>query len=66
LPEAIDFLVNLIEREEREADVAIEALARLSPSPDLRARLEQAVSETGSQRLQKALREHLPPDPAHE
>ncbi len=66
LPEAIDFLVNLIEREEREADVAIEALARLSPSPDLRARLEQAVGETGSQRLQKALREHLPPDPAHE
>jgi hypothetical protein len=61
LPEAADFLIAIIEREEREADRVIEALARMAPSPELRARIEQAVAETGSQRLQKALREHLPP-----
>ncbi len=60
LPEAIDFLVGIIEREEREAPVAIEALGRVATGEELRKRIELAVEETGSQRLLKALHEHLP------
>ncbi len=60
LPTATDFLLGMIEREEREAPAAIEALARLAPGAELRERLETAVQETGSSRLLKALREHLP------
>lgn len=61
LPEAIDFLVGMIEREEREAPAAIEALARVATGDELRTRIESAVEETGSQRLVKAIREYLPP-----
>jgi HEAT repeat protein len=60
LPEANDFLIGLIEREEREAPRAIEALSRAATSDDVRARLEHAVEATGSPRLLKALRESLP------
>jgi hypothetical protein len=59
LPEAIDFLIGMIEREEREAPLAIEALARIATGEELRARLEKAVEGTGSPRLEKALREHI-------
>jgi HEAT repeat protein len=60
LPEAIDFLIGMIEREEREAPAVIEALSRVATGEALRLRVESAVEETGSQRLLKALREHLP------
>jgi hypothetical protein len=59
LPEAVDFLIGLIEREEREAARAIEALGRAATSDELRARLERAVETTGSPKLLKALREQL-------
>jgi hypothetical protein len=57
LPEAIDFLLGMIEREEREAPAAIEALSRVAGGEELKARLERAVETTGSERLEKALRE---------
>ena len=60
LPEATDFLLGIIEREEREAPSVIEAFGRVAPSEELRARIAQAVQGTGSPRLQKALQEHLP------
>jgi hypothetical protein len=60
LPEAIDFLVSLIERDGREASAAIEAIGRLRPSAELRARIQQAVDQVGSPRLLQALRQHLP------
>lgn len=60
LPEAIDFLVSLIERDGREASAAIEAIGRLGPSAELRARIQQAVDQVGSPRLLQALRQHLP------
>jgi hypothetical protein len=56
LPEAIDFLLGMIEREEREAPAAIEALSRVASGEELKARLERTVAATGSQRLEKALR----------
>jgi len=60
LPEAIDFLIDLIERDAREAAGAIEALSRAATSEDVRARLIGVVEATGSPRLMKALRESLP------
>jgi hypothetical protein len=56
LPEAIDFLLGMIEREEREAPAAIEALSRVANGEELQARLERAAGATGSERLEKALR----------
>jgi hypothetical protein len=50
----------MIERDDREAPAAIEALARLVPNDQLILRIEQAVQGTDSFRLKKALREHLP------
>jgi HEAT repeat protein len=61
LPEGVDFLIGLIEREAREAEMAIEALAQAAPGEELRARIAKAVEGTGSPRLKKALEEDLPP-----
>ena len=61
LPEATSFLLAIIEREEREAPACIEAFARIAPSAELRARIEQAVQAIGSPRLQKSFDELLPP-----
>jgi hypothetical protein len=61
LPEAMDFLVGLIEREEREAPRAIEALSRVATGEDVRTRLLQAVEATGSPRLLQTLRDSLQP-----
>ena len=47
----------MIEREEREAPAAIEALSRVASGEELKVRLESAVTATGSVRLAKALRE---------
>lgn len=60
LPAGIDFLLGAIERETREAPLAIEALARLEPGEELRARIADVVQQTGSPRLLKALEEHIP------
>jgi hypothetical protein len=61
LPEAIDFLLGFITRDAREALVAIEAIGRIAPNAELRARVESAVTEAGSPRLQQAFRLHFPP-----
>jgi hypothetical protein len=60
LPEAADFLVALIARDAREAPAAIEAIGRTAPNAELRARVEKAVEQAGSPRLQQAFRQHLP------
>lgn len=59
-PEAVNFLLALIERDAREAAAAIEAIGRIAPNPELRARVAQAVGQAGSPRLEQALRQHLP------
>jgi HEAT repeat protein len=63
LPEAMDYLLAIIERDERDAPAAIEAIGRTAPSPEQRVRVEQAVRKTGSQRLEQAFRQHLPAPP---
>lgn len=63
LPEAMDYLIALIVRDVREAPSTIEAIGRIAPSAELRARVWQAVEQTGSQRLGQAFRQHLPAVP---
>jgi hypothetical protein len=63
LPEALDFLIAFIERDTRDAPAAIEAIGRIAPNAELRARVEQAVEQADSARLRQALRQHLPPIP---
>ncbi len=60
LPEAMEFLLTLIAQDAREASVAIEAIGRTAPNAELRARVEKAVEQAGSPRLQQAFRQHLP------
>lgn len=57
LPKAINYLMGLIESEDHDAPLAIEALMKSSPGAELRARLRQAIEETGSTRLKKAYAE---------
>ncbi|MGA9668977.1 MAG: HEAT repeat domain-containing protein [Terracidiphilus sp.] len=59
LPEAMDFLISLIERDSTEAAAAIEAIGRVAPSVETRSRVGQAVEQVDSPRLRKAFREHL-------
>jgi hypothetical protein len=61
MTEAMDFLIGLIEGEAREAAGAIEAIGQIAPSEELRARVQRAVEQTGSPRLEAAFRQHLPP-----
>jgi hypothetical protein len=59
LPRAIDYLIDLIEREDREAAGAIEALGKLSPGPELFARITSTLESVGSPRLAKVRREQI-------
>ncbi|MFZ1083455.1 MAG: HEAT repeat domain-containing protein [Terracidiphilus sp.] len=61
LPDAMDFLLALIEGDTRQAPVAIEAIGRIAPNDALRAHIQQAVAQTGNPRLEQAFRQHLPP-----
>jgi hypothetical protein len=59
LPEAMDYLTGMIERDERRAAAAIEAVGRAGPSEETRTRVEAAVRKAGNPRLEQAMREHL-------
>jgi hypothetical protein len=64
LPAAIEYLISLIEREDREAPIAIEALAKIASNSGIRERLIRTVEDVGSPRLTKALHDHLLSNPA--
>ncbi len=53
--EAFDFLLEMVREESRFATEAIPAIWNAVPSLEVRARLEAAVRETGSERLLRAL-----------
>jgi hypothetical protein len=63
LPQAFDYLMAIIARDSRDAPAAIEAIGRGAPSAELIARVQQAVREIGSSRLEQAMRQHLPATP---
>ena len=52
LPEAVDFLLALIEGDTRQASAAIEAIGRIAPNDELRSRVQKAVEQAGSPRLE--------------
>ncbi len=60
LPEAVDYLIAIIERDDRDGPQAIEAIGRTAPNAELRARVQQAVEQTASERLAQAFHQHLP------
>jgi HEAT repeat protein len=64
LPEATDHLIAVIVRNAREASAAIEAIGRMAPSAELRARIEAAVEQSDSLKLKQALHKFLPNTPA--
>jgi hypothetical protein len=59
LTRGVDYLLGLIETEDRDAGKAIEALARFSSSHEVLERLSTAVEAAGSPRLRKVLGESL-------
>jgi hypothetical protein len=59
LAEAFDFLIRQVEGDSRHAVAAVEALGRIGSSPELRARIEEAVDGTGSERLRDVFQEHF-------
>lgn len=59
LSEGLDYIIGMIERDERRAAAAIEAIGRAGPSDETRARIETAVRKSGNPRLEQAMREHL-------
>lgn len=59
LPEAFDFLIREVERDSRHAQAALEALGRIAPSAEVRARIGKAVEGTGSERLRSTFQEHF-------
>jgi HEAT repeat protein len=63
LPEAMDFLLAKIAGDNPDAADAIEAIARIAPNDELRARITEAVEQADSMRLRTALRKHLPAVP---
>ena len=59
LKDAINYLIGLIEADDREASMAIESLARSGPSDEVRVLVGQAVERAGNPRLRKAFDEHF-------
>jgi HEAT repeat protein len=60
LPEAMEYLIAIIERDEHEAPAVIEAIGRTAPNAEARARVQRAVEKMGNERLGQAFRQHLP------
>lgn len=64
LPEAMDFLLAVIEKDPRQAPSALEAISRVHNSPEVRARVEQSVIRARSERVLLAFRQYFPaPEP---
>jgi HEAT repeat protein len=60
LPEAMDFLLGVIERDFRQAPSALEAISRVHNSPEVRVRVGQSVAKSKSERVQAAFLQYFP------
>jgi HEAT repeat protein len=60
LPEGMDFLLGVIEKDARLAASALEAISRVHNSPEVRARVAQSVARARNERVQLAFRQHFP------
>jgi HEAT repeat protein len=59
VPEAIDFLLSLIEGDSRYGGAAVEALATIRSSAEVRLRTAAAVERSGNARLRSAFEKHF-------
>jgi HEAT repeat protein len=66
LPEAMDFLLGVIERDFRQAPSALEAISRVHSSAEVRDRVGQSVAKSKSERVQAAFRQYFPESPEKE
>jgi len=62
LQEGMDFLLQVIEEDSRQAASALEAISRVYQSPEVRLRVSSAVSKAGSERVQLAFHQFFPDD----
>jgi hypothetical protein len=60
LPEGMDFLLVVIEKDVRQAASALEAISRVHGSPEVRAKVAQSVARSRSERVQLAFRQYFP------
>jgi HEAT repeat protein len=57
LPEAVDFLIGVIERDSRWAVSALEAISRVYTSPEVLERVTAAVTKSRNERLEQAMQQ---------
>jgi len=60
LPEGMDFLLGVIEKDARQAASALEAISRVHSSPEVCARVAQSVARSRSERVQQAFLQFFP------
>jgi HEAT repeat protein len=60
LPEGMDFLLGVIERDIRQAPSALEAISRVHSSQEVRAKVAQSVARAKSERVLLAFHQYFP------
>ncbi len=65
LPESMEFLLQVIAEDPRQAASALEAISRVYQSPDVRLRVLRAVEKAESERAQQAFQKFFPEDRIH-
>jgi HEAT repeat protein len=60
LPEGMDFLLGVVEKDARNAGSALEAISRVHSSPEVRARVAQSVARARSERVLLAFQQYFP------
>jgi HEAT repeat protein len=60
LPEGMDFLLGVIEKDFRQAPSALEAISRVHSSADVRSKVANSVSRSKNERVQLAFRQYFP------
>jgi HEAT repeat protein len=60
LPEAMDYLLETVERDPRQAASALEAISRVHHSDEILARVDASVKRSGSERVMTAFRQFFP------
>ncbi len=59
LPDGLEFLLWIVEKDVRQASSALEAISRVYRSEEVRERVSMAVSRTGSERVRLAFVQHF-------
>jgi hypothetical protein len=60
LPEAMEFLLGVIEKEPRQAASALESISRVNVSPEMRVRILAAAARSRSERLHELVAQFFP------